>query len=251
MKSPQRAFTIVELMVSIAVIAVILGILLPVLGGVKKNAKELAAMAHQREVGSLERQYGFDRQDSFPYFGITGTDRSWLCFAEDDPFAQMSVQPPGEPRCIELGYWDQSLYWQKHMRFLGYDAAFVGRPPELELKNNGEPVVLGTIDWVTWAAYAPPSFFQPDSPKPASEHRVQSWASVAFPSDKVILRRTNYVRTEPDSSTVDEVIAWLADGHVERMRERDMGAAVKVGAHSPGDGSPGLTTLNGLNGRDR
>lgn len=246
MNPPRHAFTILELMVSIAVIAVLLGILLPALGGAKMSVIELAAMAHQREVGALVRQHGFDRQDTFPFFGIPGTDRGRLCFAEDDPLRAGVSYPP----CIDTDYWDQWQWWQSHMRFLGYDTAFVGRPPELERQNDGLPVVLGTIDWMTWTAYAPPNFFREDSPQPVSDHNVQRWASVAFPSDKVILRRYNYVR-EPGSTQSGETLSWFADGHVEPLNTRDMGPAVAVRLHLFGGGLPGLTTRDGLLGRDR
>ena len=236
-------------MVSIAVIAVLLGILLPALGGARLNAIELTAMAHQREVGMLVRQHGFDRQDTFPFFGIPGTDRARLCLAEDDPNAAEFTG--AAERCVEIQYWDHYLRWQSHMRFLGYDTAFVGRPPELERRNGGQPVLLGTIDMMTWAAYAPPNFFHPDSPQPASEHNVQRWASVAFPSDKIILQRGNYVHDPDGAGASGETFSWFADGHVERLNLRDMGPAVAVRLRLFAGGWPGLTTLNGLSGRDR
>lgn len=239
-----------ELMVSIGVIAVLLGILLPALGGARLNAIELAAMAHQREVGALVRQHGFDRQDTFPFFGVPGTDRARLCIAPDDPMIQM-FPGAGAPACVDRDYWDQYLYWQSHLRFLGYDTEFVGRPPELERRNGGRSVVLGTIDMMTWAAFAPPNFFQPDSPQPASDHNVQQWASVAFPSDKVILQRENYVRAPDDAGASGETFSWFADGHVERLNMRDMGPAVAVRLRLFAGGWPGMTTLNGLSGRDR
>ncbi len=234
-------------MVSIAVIAVLLGILLPALGGARLNAIELTAMAHQREVGMLVRQHGFDRQDTFPFFGIPGTDRARLCFAEDDPWYTGVSEPP----CIEMDYWDHWQWWQSHMRFRGYDTEFVGRPPELERRNGGLPVPFGAIDMMTWTAYAPPNYFLADSPQPASEHNVQRWSSVAFPSDKIILQRLNYVRNPDGDGTDGETFSWFADGHVERLNLREMGPAVAVRERLFGGGWPGLTTMNGLRGRDR
>lgn len=245
-----RAFTVIELMVSVVVIAVLLGILLPALGGAKLNSVELSAMAHQREVGALVRQYGYDRHDIFPFFGIPGTDRAKLFVAADDPFAQIFLPDAPQPLSTELAYWEQSIYWAIHMRFLGYDVAFAGHPPEIEQRNGGEPVPFGTIDFLTWTAYAPPNFFREDSPQLVSDHNVQRWATVAHPSDKVVLQRQNHVR-EPNSGEFGETLSWFADGHVERLHLRDMGPAVEISGYLFGGGWPGLTTRNGLLGRDR
>ena len=246
----RRAFTILELMVSIGVIAVLMGFLLPALSGAKKDAMELAAMAHQREVGALVRQYGFERGDTFPYFGITGTNRARLCFSPDDPLgfrSRGSARGEGPP-CAERDYWDQPLYWQIHMRFLGYDTAFVGLPPELRAQNADKPVILGTIDIMTFGAYAPPNYFRPGDPQREADLNVQHWVSVEHPSDKIILQRENYVR-DPEG-VIGEKLSWFADGHAEAINQDDMGPAVPV-RQKIFDGWPGVTTLAGLAGRDR
>jgi len=244
----RRGFSILELLVSIAVIAVLLGITLPALFGARRSALELAAMAHQREVGALVRQHGFDREDTFPYFGVPGTDRAVLCLAPDDPRAGQPA-PDGFPPCGETDYWDQPWRWAIHLRFLGYDTAFVGRPPELERANGGRPVLLGTIDFLTFGAFATPSYFTPGDPQDVSDHRAQRWASVAFPSDKVVLQRPNVLRERDDPGT-DETFSWFADGHVEMIALSEMGPAVTIRNYlfTP---RPGLSTLGGLSGRDR
>lgn len=239
-------FTVTELLVAIAIIAVLLAITLPALLGTRENARELIAFSHQRESGALLRQHGFDYEDTFPFFGIAGTLSARLCLDPLDPFAQ--IAPPGStPPCIGLSYWDQPKYWAKHLRFLGYDTEFMALPPEIE---HDDPVVLGTVDFVTYGAYAPPHYWHPDSDQSFQHHNVQRWASVEYPSDKVILQRPNYVRDPEGDDVAGPVISWFADGHVEPLRKIDMRTAVPLQTVLTG-GWPGLTTLGGLSGRDK
>lgn len=244
-----RAVTLLELLVALGILSVLLAITLPTLSGARASAMETAAIAHQREVGSLARQYGYDNRDAFPSYGVSGTRRAVLCFASDDPvIAGFAI--PSPPLCADVGYWSQPMLWLSHLRFRGYDAGFVGLPPEFRSQNAGRPVALGTVDQMTFGAFAPPKFFRPGDPQLEQDHLGQRWIRVAFPSNKVILQRANYVRQESSISTGGEVISWFADGHGERLNQRDMGPSVPIRLMLPVSGPRGLTTLDGLAGRD-
>jgi len=245
-----RAVTLLELLVALGILSVLLAITLPTLSSVRASAMETAAIAHQREVGSLVRQYGYDNNDEFPFFGVPGTRSGLLCFAPDDPVvAGAEVVAP--PLCTDVGYWSQpQLYWVSHLRFRGYDTGFVALPPEVQRQNDGQPVVLGTIDQVTFGAYAPPEFFRPGDPQLERDHIGQRWVRVDFPSNKVILQRPNFVRRGPSNFSNGEVISWFADGHAEALNQRDMGPSVPVRLVFPLPGPRGLATEGGLAGRD-
>jgi prepilin-type N-terminal cleavage/methylation domain-containing protein len=62
----QRGFTLVELLVVIGVIAVLIGILLPVLGRAQRQARVTACMSNQRQLALAMIMYCQDNQGYFP-----------------------------------------------------------------------------------------------------------------------------------------------------------------------------------------
>ena len=62
----KRAFTLIELLVVTAIIALLLGILLPVIGRVRLQAKVVTVNAELREIGMALEAYSFDNSDKYP-----------------------------------------------------------------------------------------------------------------------------------------------------------------------------------------
>jgi prepilin-type N-terminal cleavage/methylation domain-containing protein len=62
----KRAFTLIELLVVTATIALLLGILLPVTGRARLQAKILAVNAELRDIGLGLEMYGFDHEGEYP-----------------------------------------------------------------------------------------------------------------------------------------------------------------------------------------
>lgn len=244
-----RGVTLLELLVVLGILSVLLAITLPTLSSVRASAMETSAVAHQREVGSLVRQFGYDNHDEFPFFGVPGTRSALLCLAPDDPVIA-GFEVPAPPLCWNVGYWSQPVHWVSHLRFRGYDTGFVSLPPEFERQNNGQPVVFGTVDQLTFGAFAPPKFFRPGDPQLERDHVGQRWVRVDFPSNKVILQRTNFVRRGPSHFSNGEVISWFTDGHAAALNQQDMGPSVPIRLVFPLPGPRGLATRDGLAGRD-
>ncbi len=63
-----RAFTLVELLVSIGIIAILIGLLLPALSGVKISASEVKALNDLRQIGATMQLYVDDAGGMYPYF---------------------------------------------------------------------------------------------------------------------------------------------------------------------------------------
>ena len=62
----KRGFTLIELLVVISIIALLMGILLPVMGRARLQAKVLAVNAELREIGMALEAYSFDNDDKYP-----------------------------------------------------------------------------------------------------------------------------------------------------------------------------------------
>lgn len=75
-----RAFTLIELLVVIAIIALLVGILLPVLGKARTSARSLRCLANMRSMGQSVTLYQNDFDGHFPLSSITTGNMlvSWL-----------------------------------------------------------------------------------------------------------------------------------------------------------------------------
>lgn len=62
----KRAFTLIELLVVTAVVALVMGILLPALGRARLQAKVVAVNAELQAIGMALEAYSFDNDDAYP-----------------------------------------------------------------------------------------------------------------------------------------------------------------------------------------
>jgi prepilin-type N-terminal cleavage/methylation domain-containing protein len=62
----KRGFTLIELLVVVSIIALLMGILLPVMGRARLQAKVVAVNAELREIGMALEAYSFDNDDKYP-----------------------------------------------------------------------------------------------------------------------------------------------------------------------------------------
>jgi prepilin-type N-terminal cleavage/methylation domain-containing protein len=70
----RTGFTLIELLVVISIIALLLSIMMPALGRVKKIAKQTVCLTNIRQLGVAMETYGYDNNGSFlrGIYGITG-----------------------------------------------------------------------------------------------------------------------------------------------------------------------------------
>lgn len=69
MKTSRVGFTLIELLVVIAIIALLMGILIPVLGRVRETAKRVVCSSQLRQVGIATTSYAQDNDYRLPYYG--------------------------------------------------------------------------------------------------------------------------------------------------------------------------------------
>lgn len=70
----RKAFTLVELLVVIGIIALLISVLLPALNRARQSANSLKCLANLRQMGQLVQMYAIDNQQSLPIGSWNGLD---------------------------------------------------------------------------------------------------------------------------------------------------------------------------------
>lgn len=73
----EAGFTLIELLVVIAIVALLIGVLLPVLVGARFAGMRIASMSNQRQLAVVIRQYAQDHQDRVPLGFSLGPGEGW------------------------------------------------------------------------------------------------------------------------------------------------------------------------------
>ena len=85
---PRGAFTLVELLVVIGIIALLVGILLPAIGGARRQANTTACLANLRSIGQGRNLYITENRHDLPYLfcyaGGANPDMMWHGFLARD-----------------------------------------------------------------------------------------------------------------------------------------------------------------------
>ena len=239
MKPMRAAFTLLELLVVIGVLAVVLSVLLPAIGGAKESARLRAIEARQRDGFLVLSAFMADHRDEFPFYGV-----------ERSLEAQYSFNGFHSP----AAYQSQCHWWAAYITDLGYDATAVADrigPREGESSNPSRPrYAYSTYSWLTFAAYAEPSYFGEIAGQSIDKHLVQRSTTVRHPARKGLLVRENWGQRPEDYDLPGSLrIIMLADGHTETRRLDSLTPGVVL-FYVPTWDKPVIATPDGLLGRD-
>lgn len=112
-----RAFTLVELLVVIGIIALLISILLPTLGRVRQSSQTTACLSNLRQIGIAYRLYAESNRDLMPYI----LNRSWNSYIRDNS---------GNPTSRRL-YWYMALSKYLDRNYDPTDPASDARLPQI------------------------------------------------------------------------------------------------------------------------
>lgn len=77
MKRTEKAFTLVELLVAIGIVAVVIAILLPVIGRARESSRRSFCQNNLRQIYLGIQQYVHDNDDRYPAYNGIGNDIAW------------------------------------------------------------------------------------------------------------------------------------------------------------------------------
>jgi len=100
----QRAFSLIELLVVISIIALLIALLLPALTTAREAAKSVQCLSNQRQVGQLFVQHTADFDDYLPYRRVFGPD------AEQNVLGQGSLNSNFGGTAVRWDDWLQRQY---------------------------------------------------------------------------------------------------------------------------------------------
>ena len=131
--SASRGFTLVELLVVIGIIAILIGLIFPVISRAREQSKRTACMSNLRQIGQALYMYAHASRDSLPngnppgdWESYDGANRVMVYFAKEFVKAPGVFRCPGDsdaqptdivtadqtlPNSARLSYEFYSLWW--------------------------------------------------------------------------------------------------------------------------------------------
>ncbi|MDX9911315.1 MAG: prepilin-type N-terminal cleavage/methylation domain-containing protein [Phycisphaerales bacterium] len=240
--SAARAFSLIELLVSIGVIALLLAILLPALLGARSRGREVVTLGNLRQLSLTMEAYLGAYDQTYPW-APAGT---WFTITPPDDLEPSSVYP---------GYWNLDIYWtalmhdvapwrQNFRSWVGPGGVDDAERPWLRARGAGIPSYH-----LSHTFFARPEVWAPAPVDSATFYRPVSQRDVRFPSNKVMMwdEELTHLANQPKADR-DLRPMLFADGHasVKRLSKAARPPAISF---KP-DTRPVVDTPNGVHGRD-
>jgi len=237
-------FTLLELLVSISIIAILVGVLLPALGGLRNAAREAVSLGNLRQHGAVAAVYQNDWDGMMPYITDPGVTETIIRFDDGRP-----------PRRLRYFYawfgWSDAL---GPIYYTGYHDGAFSSPFEERLR-------IGTHYWYSCSLICRPEYWDATTRRAGrSQWKPVRGHEALYPSQNAA-----FIDATPfplDLDALDRNRRSLArfaylDGSAASIRNSQVPSGYLTGDGDPsqsvhtGPGYPGLHTINGIRGVDR
>jgi len=235
----QVAFTLVELMVSIGIIGVLIGLMLPALSGASRAGTRTLLLTNQRESMRVVEEYAADHDERYPSAGDeSGLTASWAWKGAEH----------------REDYWAQPEHWGWYVQSLGYNGYVSlgpdATPASFDVGEGCTDCGLGvrSLHVLSPTVLALPEMFREGATVDRGLNKPQRTADVVSPAAKGVLYQLYFTSLQRRERGQNLSLVHFADGH---------GAHVPEDALTPGvsgeilyAGLPVLATPRGVRGRD-
>jgi len=248
----QRGFTLLELLLVIALVGILVTLLLPTLGLTRDRAMQTKAMSDLRQHAAVMGMYAGDWDDRFPFFAIPGATETVI---------------RTERYTEAFSYFSSHSFWPVAL----VDRYYPGMAIDDEVFQS--PYASET-SWSAWGAYAyscsmiaAPEYWDQSTREGVNQLRPNRVSSVRYPGSKALLSFDPWRLSWPARQVLTRdgvldrttLIATVSGG-VERETVGELGETVRSGDgrdpalghvdHLFGWEPSGMHTLRGVEGRD-
>lgn len=244
---PRSAFTLMETLVTILVIALLIAIALPALAAVRARSRTVVSLSNLRQHASAFAAYAGDWKDTLPRFIEPNGDHRLAETAATGPF----------PYAFEdhYPYFIQSIFWPFVMARSGYESlpwnAELFYPPGADILAGAE--LERDMPYQYSATFvSAPAFWQQTTRTGPDQWVGVRFADVRYGSNKILISTV----MRPDGRPAEAHLGY-ADGSADQRSPGDVEPAYPggegnfEGAWSPFTGWPlGSHTISGVHGRD-
>ena len=214
-RSHCRAFTLIELLVVISVIALLVGILLPVLGKARDTGKDVACLSNLRQLTIGMTAYAVDHKEVFPLLAEDGDaihgERFWFGRIERDTAQDYAFDPWGG---IASGYFGDAS--------VGGCPTSVFNDPESDRRHNTADVDYAYSETVGFNSEANPA----GDPVPLATYQFREASRTGMLWDSALL---------------------ITRGDAPRVRQLAIGRPITYISGRSGEPSPSLHGRHGSN----
>jgi prepilin-type N-terminal cleavage/methylation domain-containing protein len=244
----RRAFTLIETLVVIAIIAVIVAITIPILGKARNQAKVTASLAALQQLAVALESYGTSSREYFPYIGTPGNPMGPLVINGYD----LRSNPNGTP-----GYFRTNARFWISLLYPAHLTSKKSVTNESTLENDSVsdfPDAVFTTDIrITHGCSAYATYWDTDdAPIDETLLRGSTLGDVRFPSQKGLMvdwSSADLLKSSKSDATAFHT-AGRADGSASLIDIVNPSADAPVNRPYGASPFPIMSTRHGLAGRD-